>query len=71
VNNIWTFTKLSIGVCTIGCKWVYKNKFSVDGSFQLYKATLVIKGFHQIEGFDHIETFSQLLSASFELKLYP
>lgn len=40
----------------IGCKWVFKNKFGVDGLLEQYKARLVAKGYFQREGVDFSET---------------
>jgi len=42
----------------IGCKWVLKNKYNVDGSFQHHRAKLVVKCFHQHAGINHCETIS-------------
>lgn len=36
----------------IGCKWIFKLKFQVNGTIERYKARLVTKGFNQTEGLD-------------------
>ena len=57
-NNTWTITPLSHDKHLIGCKWVYRIKYNVDGFIERYKARLVVKGFTLKEGLDHLETFS-------------
>ena len=42
----------------MGCKWVYKLKFSTDGSLEQHKARLVAKGDSQQEDVDYLDTFS-------------
>jgi len=46
-NNTWTITPLPPNKRTIGCKWVYRVKYKVDGFVERYKARLVAKGFTQ------------------------
>lgn len=58
VNGTWSIVSLPQGKYVIGCRWVYKAKFSADGSLQCYKARLAAKGYTQQEGIDYIETFS-------------
>ena len=45
----------------IGCKWIYKLKFKLDGSIKKYKIQLMAIGFHQTNGFDYFEMFSPMV----------
>ncbi|KAL0366874.1 UNVERIFIED_CONTAM: putative mitochondrial protein [Sesamum radiatum] len=57
-NNTWEVTMLPPGKRAIGCKWVYKLKLKDDGIIDRYRARLVAKGYHQIEGVDYVNSFS-------------
>ena len=57
-NDTWSIFSLPIGKQAVGCKWVYKVKFRVDGIMDRYKACLVAKGFTQQEGIDYLDTLS-------------
>lgn len=60
-NNTWTVTTLPPNRRVFGCKWVFRIKQNHDGSILKYKAKLVAKGFHQVQGFDFHETFSPMV----------
>ena len=49
-----------LGTKPIGCKWVYKNKYKVDGSLDKHKARLVPKSFAQKEGVNYEDTFAPI-----------
>lgn len=57
-NKTWDLVELLEGKEPIGCKWLYKPKFKVDGSVDKYKIGYVGKGYSQKEGIDYEETFS-------------
>lgn len=41
-----------------GIKWVYKAKLKLDGTLDLFKASSITKGYHQVDGIDYTKTFS-------------
>ena len=45
VNDTWDLVDPPRHYKPIGCKWVYKVKYNVDGSVHWYKARLVAKGY--------------------------
>ena len=59
-NGTWKLVDLPLGTKPIGCKWVYKNKYKVDGSLDKHKAKLVAKGFAQKEGVHYEDTFAPI-----------
>lgn len=57
-NHTWTITELPCGKPAIGCKWLYKTKYLLDGSIERHKARLVILGNKQKYGVDYEHTFA-------------
>ena len=57
-NQTWILQELPPGKKPISYKWVYRVKYNSDESIQRFKAPLVIRGDHQVEGFDYNETFT-------------
>ena len=54
-------TNLPAGHNVIGCRWVFKAKYSSNGQVDRYKARLVAQGFSQQYGVDYSETFAPTL----------
>eukprot|EP00253_Pinus_taeda_P010941 PITA_10941 len=44
-KGTWKLVDPPLGIKPIGCKWVYKKKYKVDGSLEKDKARIVAKGF--------------------------
>ena len=57
-NEKWDLVPTSPHKKAIGCRWIYKVKYNVDGSVNRYKARLVAKGYAQTHGVDYEETFA-------------
>jgi len=57
-NDTCSLEDLLVGKKPISYKWVYRVKYNTDGRIQRYKARLVIRGDHQVKGFDYNETFA-------------
>jgi hypothetical protein len=57
-TDTWDLVPLPKGIKLVICKWVYRNKYALDGSVERHKARLVSKGFSQVEGIDYNETFA-------------
>ena len=57
-NETWDLVDAPKGVKPIGCRWVYKIKYNIDGSVNQYNVRLVAKGYAQKHGIDYDETFA-------------
>lgn len=57
-NNTWTLVLTIASTKIVSNKWVYKIKYNPDGTVSKYKASMVVKGYHQTHGIDFFETFS-------------
>ncbi|XP_019108082.1 uncharacterized mitochondrial protein AtMg00810-like [Beta vulgaris subsp. vulgaris] len=60
-NNTWTLVERPPGANVIRCMWLFKHKFCFDGTFERYKAQLVVNGKNQEVGIDCDETFSPVV----------
>jgi hypothetical protein len=59
-NDTWNLIPIMNGRKLIIYKWVYKTKYSSNGSVERLEARLIAKGFSQVEGIDYNETFSPI-----------
>ena len=70
-NNTWSIVALPPDKKSIGCRWVYTNKFNSDGSLARHKARLVENGYNQREGVDFIDTSSHVAKLTIVNVLLP
>ncbi|GJR32570.1 retrotransposon protein, putative, ty1-copia subclass [Tanacetum coccineum] len=59
-NKVWDLVDLPPNGKTVGSKWLFKNKTSMDRALHTFKARLVAKGFTQTYRVDYEETFSHV-----------
>lgn len=52
-NQTWDVQPFPPTKKSVDCKWIYKDKYLVNGAVDRYKAGLVAKGFIQTEGLDY------------------
>lgn len=57
LHQTWTYTFLSIGQKAIGCNWIFKVKYHLDGLIERYKTRLVAQRFSQVHGINYTKTF--------------
>lgn len=46
-NCTWDLTERPLHKDVVGVKWVYRTELNQDGSIQMLKARLVVKGYSQ------------------------
>lgn len=60
-NQTWMLIPRSQEDNVINTKWVFKVKYTEDGSIERFKACVVTNGMWQIPGSDYEETFSPVV----------
>ena len=60
-NETWDLVHHSPHKKAIGCRWIYKVKYNVDGFVNRDKAPLIAKGYAQTHGVDYEETFAPVI----------
>lgn len=63
-NKTWELVSLPSDRSAIGSKWVFKAKYSPDGTVDKFKARLVAKGYAQQAGIDYDDTYSPVVHRS-------
>ena len=57
-NDVWEIVPRPEGKYVVSSKWIFKIKYTTDGSIEKYKSKFIGRGFSQKEGIDYEETFS-------------
>ena len=57
-NDTRDIIDLPKGQKSVGCRWVFRLKYRVDGTLNRHKVRLVARGYTQIYGVDYQETFA-------------
>lgn len=60
-NNTWDLVPRPSGANVVIGKWIFRQEFNADGSFDRYKACWVLHGFTQRPGVDYDEPFSPVV----------
>lgn len=62
-HGTWELMALCTTKRAFLCKWEFWVKLKVDGSLKRYKASLIAKGYIQIEAFNYGVTFSLVIKS--------
>lgn len=57
----WTLVPQTGDMNVLGCRWIFKIQYNLDGTIKKHKSRLVAKGYDQEEGWDYLETFSPVV----------
>ena len=60
-NDVWEVVPRPEGKSVVTSRWLYKVKYTADGSIEKHKARFVARGFSQVEGIDYNETFAPVV----------
>jgi hypothetical protein len=60
-NHTWDLVPRPRQANIVTRKWIFKNKFSADGTLERYKACWVLRGFTQRPSVDFAETFNSVV----------
>lgn len=57
-SHTWHIVPLPPDKNIVDCKWMFKIKYTPDGTFDKYKARFVAKGFTQTSGVNYFEIYA-------------
>ncbi|GKE68661.1 retrotransposon protein, putative, ty1-copia subclass [Tanacetum coccineum] len=57
-NQVWNLVNTTLGLKTVGCKWIFNKKTDINGKVHTFKARLVAKGYTQTHKINYEETLS-------------
>ncbi|KAA0045445.1 putative mitochondrial protein [Cucumis melo var. makuwa] len=60
-QGTWSLVPPLPSMNVVGCKWIFRIKYNLNGTIARHKARQVPKGYHQVQGFDFDETFSHVV----------